>query len=115
MFKTMMITSLEMLSEHDLIAPPTPVPNASVLTLLMIYFLSNVATDFSIKGVGAIVKMADKVGLEIEVREEVEVTKDDLEKLRKAGGKMGDWKKEVSFLFLFFVLKGLEVWHGVVG
>ena len=98
MFKTMMITSLEMLSEHDLITSPTPIPNASVLTLLMIHFLTNVATDFSIRGVGAIVKAADKVNLKIECRKEVKVTEDNLEKLRKAGGKMGDWKKEVSFL-----------------
>jgi hypothetical protein len=94
MFKNMMTTSLEMLSEHNLIASPTTlISNASVLTLLMIHFLTNVATDFEVEDVGAIVKAADKVGLKIECRKEVNVTEEDLEDLRESGGKVANWKE----------------------
>lgn len=91
MFKNMMTTSLEMLSEHNLIASPTTsIPNASALTLRMIHFLTNVATDFEVEDVGAIVKAAHKVGLKIECRKEVKVTEEDLEDLRESGGKVAN-------------------------
>jgi hypothetical protein len=109
MFKSMMTTSLEMLSEHNLIASPTtPIPNASVLTLLMIQFLTNIATGFEVEDVGAIAKAADKVGLEIECRKEVKVTEEDLEDLRESSGKVVNWKKEVRLSFSCCVL--LPVW-----
>jgi hypothetical protein len=98
-FKNMMTTSLEMLSEHNLItSPTTPIPNASVLTLLMIHFLTNVAMDFDVEDVGAIVKAADKVDLKIECRKEVKVTEEDLEDLRESGGKVANWKEERPFV-----------------
>ena len=109
MFKNMMTASLEMLSEHNLIASPTtPIPNASVLTLLMIHFLTNVATDFEVEDFGAIVKAADKVGLKIQCRKEVKVIEEDLEDLRESGGKVANWKKEVRLSLSCRVL--LPVW-----
>jgi hypothetical protein len=110
MFKNMMTTPLEMLSEHNLIALPTTlILNASVLTLLMIHFLTNVAMDFDVEDVGAIVKAADKVDLKVECRKEVGVTEEDLENLRESGGKVANWKKEVRFPLSFCSV--LSIWR----
>jgi nucleoside diphosphate kinase len=70
--------------------------------------LTNVATDFEVEDVGAIVKAADKVGLKIECRKEVNVTEEDLEDLRESGGKVANWKKEVRLSLSCRVL--LPVW-----
>jgi len=82
-FIPMHVAALEMLSEHNLINETGPgrprAFNASIITLLLIEFLRDTACDFDIENINEIVRVADKVGLKLEQRKEVE---GDLEHLR---------------------------------
>ncbi|KAL2071214.1 hypothetical protein VTL71DRAFT_12449 [Oculimacula yallundae] len=82
MFVTLMITGLEILSEHSLIGPDSAVPNANIFTLIMIKFLKKDVKDF---------------GIENMFPRRIKIGEDDIQKLRDscdARSKTPDWKKE---------------------
>jgi hypothetical protein len=97
-FTTFTATSLELLSEHSLIAPASAVPNANICTLIMLRFLTKDATEVGhrIQSVEKIVQAADKAGLVWDFRKEIGVKEEDVKALRKKALRNSDWKKEVS-------------------
>lgn len=97
-FTTFTATSLELLSEHSLIAPASAVPNANIYTLIMLRFLTKDATEVGhrIQSVEKIVQAADKAGLVWDFRKEIGVKEEDVKALRKKALRNFDWKKEVN-------------------
>lgn len=98
-FITLAITSYEVLAEHTLIGPTSAVPNVSVLTQIMIKFLSKDAGDFEIEGVEEIVRAADKAGVAWDYRKEIGI-EEEIEEMRESNkgsnARKMDWKKAVS-------------------
>lgn len=102
---TMFITALEMLHESGLIGPASPLPqNLNVLTLHMLDFMHNTASDFDLEGVDDLVRAAEDFGIVVESVEQIEgVDEGVLEKMRgvsalkrKRGRKFDNWKTFVS-------------------
>jgi hypothetical protein len=82
-FGTMLLTSLDMLSEHGLLAPDSPLPNIGIMSLLIIEFTQGTAGDFGVQWAHEVVRALDKTGVEIGPRKEVRVSQDCLEELRE--------------------------------
>jgi len=101
MFVTMIVTALEMLSEHKLIAADSPIPNVGIITLLLINFFKGAASDFDMEEVYEIVRAADKYGVKLEPRTEVDaVNQEEIDLLRQEceeqeEEKKFNWKSEV--------------------
>lgn len=111
MFVPMLITSFEMLGEHDLIKPTSAIPNVGIITLLILAFLRNTARDFDIDTCHEILRAADKAGVVLEPRKELSLTQEDLDSLRteyKKGPVLTfNWKTQVR-CFFFLHEFGLE-------
>lgn len=106
MFVPMLITAYEMLAEHNLIRDDSPIPNIGIVTLLLLDFLRDTCNDFDIEHTCEIVRAADKYGVKLEPREEVQgATQDEIDSLRaeyeEQDEKKFDWKKEVSNFLTF--------------
>jgi hypothetical protein len=100
-FKTMLIVSLEMLSEHNLCAPSPAIPNVSAVCLILLDFLMHDAGDFDLEGVEEIVRAADTYGVVLQTRKQINVTEEEIEQLRQEykGTKKAKgvtWRVEVS-------------------
>jgi hypothetical protein len=68
-FITLFITSVDVLSEHNLIKMEnSPVPSVGAITLLLISFLKDTAAGFDIDDIHEIVRAADKAGVKLEPR-----------------------------------------------
>jgi hypothetical protein len=106
MFPFMLINAYEMLSEHNLLtAPNSLIPNAGIMTLLLIAFLKDTAKDFDVERVEEIVRQADRMGVNIVCRKEVAVEDGDLERMRElceieTEEMKFEWKSEVSYVFV---------------
>ena len=99
----MYITALEMLHEHSLIGPTSPLPdNVGVMTLHFIDFMSNTCCDLDLEWVHEVVRAADKYSVVLTPVEQIEgVDQDKLDELREeyqeTKMKKGlAWKTEVS-------------------
>jgi hypothetical protein len=82
-FGTLILTSFDVLSEHDLLVPNSPIPNIGILSLLMVEFLYNSPGDIDSDWAPEVVRALDKAGVEIETRKEVRVSKEKIEELRE--------------------------------
>lgn len=101
----MIIASFEMLAEHNLIDETSAVSNVGVITQLYIQILLKDATDVGHKlpDIKEIVRAADKFGVELVLRKEIDLKEEDIEKLRKAckgAAKRNNWKTDVSSLLI---------------
>jgi hypothetical protein len=83
MFGTMLLTSLDMLSEHGLLASDSPLPNIGIVSLLMIEFIHGTAGDFDIHWAHEVVRALDKAGLEVKPRKEARVSQEKIDELRE--------------------------------
>lgn len=83
MFISMLIASYGMLGEHDLLKPDLVIPNVGIITLLMLDFLEHGAKDFDLDGYHELVRAADKAGIVLEPRKELNMTEEQLEDLRE--------------------------------
>lgn len=85
-FIPFLITSLEVLAEHNLFSEPNPkIQNPAIICVLLIEFLKHEASDFSVDGVHEIVRAADKLGLALDVKPEYKLstTNEEIEELRE--------------------------------
>lgn len=99
----MYITALEMLHEHSLIGPTSPLPeNTGIMTLQFIEFMVDTCSDYDLEWVHEIVRAADKYGVVLTPVAQLEgVDEDKLDELREECQeykmKKGlAWKTEVS-------------------
>lgn len=83
MFGTMLLTSFDMLSEHGLLAAESPLPNISIISLLMIDFIHSTASDFDVGWTHEVVRALDKAGVEIKSRKEARMRQEEIEELRE--------------------------------
>ena len=98
-FRSLLLSVYEMLSEHSLLTPTSSIPNIGIITLLMLEFLSSIAGNFDIKWRSEITRVIDKAGVELEPRKELSLTQEGLDEIRAGGKKWKarpfNWKHEV--------------------
>lgn len=82
MFGTLVLTSFDVLAEHDLLRPDSPIPNIGILLLLMIEFLYGIGCDIECNWAHEAVRALDKAGVEIKLRREVCVSQEKIDELR---------------------------------
>lgn len=94
-----------MLAEHKLFSDPDPkIQNPSAICLVLIDFLLKTAEDFDIEGVHEIVRAADKLGVDLDIKKEyrLQIKQGDIEELKatceEETGKPPVWKTLVSVL-----------------
>ncbi len=101
-FGTMTLTSFEMLSEHGLLGPDSPIPNIGILSLLMIEFLYDTPGDIDSDWAHEIVRALDKASVELHPRKEVGVSAEKIGELRdkhvdKEGEEVDEGKNVYQF------------------
>jgi hypothetical protein len=85
MFGTMLLTSFEMLSEHNLLGPypASPIPNIGIVSLLLIEFLKVGASDIQVCWAHEVVRALDKAGIDPPTRKQVRVSQKDIDGMRE--------------------------------
>jgi hypothetical protein len=83
MFGTMILTTFDVLSEHDLLATDSPILNIGIVSLLMIEFCYDSAGDYGIDWAHEVLRALDKAGVELKLRKEVLVSQDKIDELRE--------------------------------
>jgi hypothetical protein len=83
MFGTMLLTSFDVLSEHGLLAADSPLPNIGIISLLMIEFVYDSASDFVLDWAHEVVRALDKAGVELKLRKEVRVSQEKIDEFRE--------------------------------
>jgi hypothetical protein len=79
MFIPMYIACLDVLSEHNLVkAKNTPAFNISPITLILLEFLEKTACDFDMEHNEEIVRAADLAGVDLVMRDGIEISEDDI-------------------------------------
>lgn len=79
---TLILTSFDVLSEHDLLGPDSPLPNIGIIALLMIEFLYDTPGDIDSDWAHEVVRALDKAGVELKPQKEVAVSQDKIDELR---------------------------------
>ncbi len=83
MFGTMLLTAFDMLAEHGLLAANSPIPNIGIISLLMIEFIEDTASDLDIEWGHEAVRALDKAGVELKPRKEAHVSQEKIDELRE--------------------------------
>jgi hypothetical protein len=85
MIGVMVLTSFDMLSEHDLFKPNSDIKNLNILCLMLLDFLAEEATDLDSEWGCEVVRLCDEAGIELEkdVRKQLSVTEEQLKDLRE--------------------------------
>jgi len=84
MLGLMILTSYDVLSEHDLLTPDSEVKNIAIMSLLILEFLSDWASDLECKWGCEIVRLCDEGGIKLDehVRKQVSISKETIEEYR---------------------------------
>lgn len=84
MIGVMVLTTYDMLSEHDLLKPESEIKNVGIVSLLMLEFLGEVS-DLDCEWGCEVVRLCGQAGIDLEkgVRKQVSVSKDRIIELRK--------------------------------
>ena len=85
MLGVMVLTTFEMLSEHDLFKPDSEIKNLPIICLMLLEFVENEACDCDINWGCEVVRACDEAGIKLEnhIRKQVSVSKDTLDTLRE--------------------------------
>ncbi|KAH7391485.1 hypothetical protein BKA64DRAFT_747031 [Cadophora sp. MPI-SDFR-AT-0126] len=84
LFGTMILTTFEVLQEHDLFKADSEVNNIGIISLLLLQFVEREAVDLECDWAAEIVRLCDEAGIKLDdvVRKQVRVTKEDIKKRR---------------------------------
>lgn len=84
MIGVMVLTSLEMLAEHNLLKPNSDVKNLNIVCLILLDFLNGGGRDLDCEWDPEVVRLFDEAGIALEndVRKQLSVTKEQIRKLR---------------------------------
>ncbi len=85
MLGVMVLTSYEVLSEHDLFKSDSDIKNIGIMSLILLEFLKDEACDLDTMWGCEVVRLCDEAGIELEkdVRKQVNVSKEHLKELRE--------------------------------
>jgi hypothetical protein len=86
MLGVMILTTYDIISEHDLFNPDSNIKNIGITSLVFLEFLGGEACDLDCEWGCEVVRLCDQVGIDLEkeVRKQVSVSKADIKKLRKS-------------------------------
>ena len=86
MLGIMVLTTYDMLSEHDLFKPDSEIKNIGIMSLLILEFLLVEACDFDCGWGREVVRLCDNVGIDLKkvVRKQVSVSEKDIEAYRQS-------------------------------
>lgn len=84
MLGVMVLTSYDVLSEHGLFKSDSDVKNIGIMSLILLEFLKDEASDLDPNWGCEVVRLCDEAGIELEkdVRKQVDVSKEHLKELR---------------------------------
>ncbi|TGO22116.1 hypothetical protein BPAE_0182g00010 [Botrytis paeoniae] len=86
MMATMMLTSFEMLSEHNLFTADSEIKNIPIICLIFLEFFDNTATDLDLNCQCEILRLCDEAGTDLtkHVRKQVQISEK----------KFNDWRDQ---------------------
>jgi hypothetical protein len=86
MLGVMILTTYDMLCEHDLFKPDSEIKNIGIISLLLLEFLQVEACDFDCEWGREVVRLCDNAGIDLEkqVRKQVSVNEKDIAEYRQA-------------------------------
>ncbi|KAH7314176.1 hypothetical protein BKA65DRAFT_516287 [Rhexocercosporidium sp. MPI-PUGE-AT-0058] len=89
-FGTMILTTFDVLKEHDLFRPDSEVNNIGIISLLLLQFVKCDAVDLDCDWAPEVVRLCDEAGIKLDdvVRKQVNVDKKDIKRWR------GEYKKK---------------------